>query len=445
MSGRPRRNHYAVFKTKVALTAIMACTDKQSDSPVPFMKTCLGNSRRFALNRMPGFEARAASFLGCAAILSIQACSLSSATTAPSASPPSSTQPATALSSSAALYPRLVRLSHNANSAQDGNIVASVTNPFGIGGEEDFYGSSDGSSFSLIGTIQDPDFATGLCCGTLFELPSQVGSLVPGTLLWAGSVGQNATDPQMQIKVYESSNGGVSWTFLSNCDTSSNTGGIWEPQFLIANDGALVCIFSDESQAGYSQILNRARSYDGVNWEDYTYTVASSVQADRPGMAVTSELPSGIYFMSYEMCGQAACTVFDRTSPDGWNWGDATNVGEKVVTADGQFFEHAPTNAWAPIAGTFKGQILLVGQMLYNADGTVASGNGATIFTNSADGSGSWSTIASPVQVPDTFDNYCPNYSSALLPSLDGTNVLEFADDNSEGVCTMYFASGSTD
>ncbi|MGB8031432.1 MAG: hypothetical protein WCF30_17410 [Terracidiphilus sp.] len=249
----------------------------------------------------------------------------------------------------------------------------------------------------------------------------------------------------MQITIYDSSDNGVSWPDLSSCDKSSNTGGIWEPQLLIANDGALVCIFSDESEAGYSQILNRVRSYDGVNWQDYTYTVASSVQADRPGMAVTSKLPSGIYFMSYEMCGPAACTVFYRTSSDGWDWGDATNVGQKVATAEGPYFEHAPTNAWAPIAGSVNGQILLVGQMLYNADGAVAPGNGATIFTNSAaDGSGSWSTIASPVQVPDAYDNYCPNYSSALLPSVGGTTVLEFADDYSAGVCTMCFATGPT-
>ena len=387
----------------------------------------------------------AVAFFIIAAVMTMQACSSSSsATTVISPAPPST--PGTALTSSAALYPRLVRLSYNTNKAQDGTIIASVINPYGLGGDAEFYSSSNGTSFSLLGKIQDPDFATGLCCGTLIELPSEVGSLSAGTLLWAGSVGQNATNRSMQIKVYESSDSGMTWSYLSNCDASANTGGIWEPQFLIADDGALVCVFSDESQAGYSQILNRARSYDGVNWRDYTYTIASTVPTDRPGMAVVSKLPSGSYFMTYELCGPAACTVFYRTSADGWNWGDATDVGEKVATADGQYFEHAPTNTWAPVTGSATGQILLVGQMLYNADGSVATGNGETIFANTAsDGSGPWSTLAAPVSVPDAYNNYCPNYSSALLPSTDGAEVLEFADDYVEGVCTMYFASGPTD
>ncbi len=174
---------------------IMACTGKELDSPVLFMKTYLGNSRGFALKRMHSHQVLAASILGLAAILSIQACSSTFSMTTTATASPCSTQLGPGLSSSAALYPRLVRLSHNANSTQDGNIVASVTDPYGLGGEGDFCGSSDGTKFSLIGEIEDPDFNTRLCCGTLFELPSQVGSLAPGTLLWAGAVGQNATAP----------------------------------------------------------------------------------------------------------------------------------------------------------------------------------------------------------------------------------------------------------
>lgn len=174
---------------------IMACTGKELDNPVLFMKTYLGNSRGFALKRMHSYQVLAASILGLAVILSIRPCSSTFLTTTTATASPSSTQPGTALNSSAALYPRLVRLSQNANSTKDGNIVARITDPYGLGGEEDFYGSSDGTTFSLKGRIQDPDFNTGLCCGTLFELPSQVGSLAPWTLLWAGAVGQNATAP----------------------------------------------------------------------------------------------------------------------------------------------------------------------------------------------------------------------------------------------------------
>jgi hypothetical protein len=65
-------------------------------------------------------------------------------------------------------------------------------------------------------------------------------------VLWAGSVGQNTSPHQMEIKVYHSGDGGQSWSYLSNCVNTTNPGGLWEPQFNIASDGALVCHWSDE-------------------------------------------------------------------------------------------------------------------------------------------------------------------------------------------------------
>ena len=350
------------------------------------------------------------------------------------------------LSSATALYARVVRLSHNQDPAKNGQIIASVTAFPGGVAEEDIYSSTDGTAFAKISAIQDPDFSGGLCCGTLFELPSQVGSLVPGTLLWAGSVGQNSTTQPMQLKIYQSADQGKTWTYLSNCAEATTPksvgGGLWEPQFEIANDGALVCFYSDETQPGHSQLIHQVRSYDGINWQNSTFTVASTNSVDRPGMAVVTKLPSGTYFMTYEICGSKACAVFSRTSPDGWNWGDPANLGTKILTAAGQWFEHAPTNAWAPSATSKSGTILLVGQMMFDSSGTVSSGNGITIFTNhSSDGSGAWGTMPAPVRVPNAYNNYCPNYSSPLLPSLDGTSVLEFASQYVGTTCTMFFAT----
>lgn len=357
-------------------------------------------------------------------------------------------QTATALSNSTALYARAVRLAHNADAAKDGQIVASVTAFPGGAGEEDIYASTNGGAqFSQIGSIKDSDFAGGLCCGTLFELPAQVGSLAPGTLLWAGSVGQSSTTQPMQLKIYKSLDGGVTWSYLSNCASATTPdkigGGLWEPQFEIAADGALVCYYSDETQAGHSQLIHQVRSYDGVTWQDSTFTVASNIQADRPGMAVVTRLPSGTYFMTLEDCGPAACTVFYKTSADGWNWGNPSNIGTRITTAAGQWLESTPTNAWAPSATLQNGTILVTAQRMYDSNGQVSSGNGVTILTNhSADGSGTWSTMPAPVKVPTAYSNYCPNYSSPLLPSSDGTSVLEFASDYAGTTCTMYFASG---
>jgi len=80
---------------------------------------------------------------------------------------------------------------------------------------------------------------------------------------------------------------------------------------------------------------------------------------------------------------------------------------------------------------------------LAESNGSVSVNNGKVLFANlSSDGSGNWYTIAAPVQVPRTYDNYCPNYSSALLPARMVSSILEFASDyNANNVCVTYFAS----
>lgn len=360
--------------------------------------------------------------------------------------PFSSAQARNLLSGQTALYGRLVRLSHNTQPSLNGKIVATVTAfPNGVG-EEDVYSSSDGLTFTRIGAIKDNDFAGGLCCGTLYELPQRTGNLPAGTLLWAGSVGQSSSTNPMQLKIYESSDGGATWSYLSNCATAAKpknqVGGLWEPQFTVAADGALVCFYSDETQSGHSQVIRQTRSYDGLTWQAASNTIASTNPADRPGMPVVTVLPSGSYFMTNELCGSAACAVYSRTSQDGWNWGDPANMGTRIVSASGQYFEHAPTNAWAPSASSANGTIFVTAQMMLESNGAVSSGNGATIFySHSADGSGPWSTMPSPVSVPDAYDNYCPNYSSPLLPTADGQSLLEFASDYASGTCVMYFGT----
>ncbi len=346
------------------------------------------------------------------------------------------------LSPDPALYARMVRVEHGHEPSRNRGIVAAVT-AFTGSTHVDVYGSKDdGASFSVIGTIQDADFAGGLCCGTLFEMPRTVGSLHAGTLLWAGSVGQNVPQPtrRMQIKVYGSIDGGRSWRFHSAIP-SPDAGGLWEPQFTLAEDGALVMTYSDETQQPtYSQLLTHTRSYDGATWVDAGSLVASAVPADRPGMAVVNQLRNGQFLMTFELCGPAACTAFYKTSTDGWNYGPVADTGTPVRTPSGQFFEHAPTNTVLP-----DGTILLVGQVLMNADGSMAAGNGATLFKNTSGvPTGAWLPIPAPVPVPGAFDNYCPNYSSPLLGLDNGARVLEFADHLEGNACIMDYASGPT-
>jgi len=273
-------------------------------------------------------------------------------------------------------------------------------------------------------------------------MPQRVGKLQAGTLMFAATY---YIGDARAIEIYTSTDEGRHWRYSATPVSGGDpTHGLWEPQFTVATDGALVIFWSDETDPCCSQKLAQSRTYDGENWEAPSNTVASLIQADRPGMAVVTHLPSGLYFMSYELCGPASCTVFYRTSTDGWNFGAPDNTGTKVQTASGQYFEHAPTSTWSPSVISNNGSILLVGQVLYEADGSVSANNGKLLFVNNtADGSGPWYTITAPVQVPGAYDNYCPNYASPLLPSLDGTAILEMASDydTSSGLCMTYFAS----
>jgi hypothetical protein len=54
-----------------------------------------------------------------------------------------------------------------------------------------------------------------------------------------------------------------------------------------------------------------------------------------------------------------------------------------------------------------------------------------------------WTTAPAPVRILAPYDNYCPNYSSSLLPMPEHGTILELAtgyDDT--GTCTTYFATG---
>ncbi|MEV6130315.1 sialidase family protein [Streptomyces violaceusniger] len=351
----------------------------------------------------------------------------------------------------AGLYPRAIRLEHSGK--DNGRVLASTVVPDGGHGIGDVQESTDGgASFNQVGTIADPksaDGGKGLCCATLYELPQQVGDMPAGTLLWAASFGQNEPESSrhMSIRVFKSTDVGRTWSYLSTVATATDANGLWEPEFSIDADGNLVCHYSDETDPNHSQKLVAVRSRDGVSWDGLHDTVAGAPTSDRPGMAVVRKLPDGKYVMTYEICSKDpkfSCVVHVRTSSDGWDWGDPANLGTRPETADGKYFRHAPTLAWAPEDGNPQGKLLLVGQVMYNADGSKAEGSGRTVWTNSKGGEGAWKEIPAPVTVKSDKIDFCPNYSSSLLPSADGHQLLEIATDYDGGVCRPYHATNGT-
>ncbi len=362
------------------------------------------------------------------------------------ATPHASGASGTLLRPNVGLYPRLVRLAHSGSA--DGTIIASVVTFDGNNGQGAIYASHDeGQTFAQIGTVADTASAggKGLCCATLYELPRRVGSLPAGTLLWASSAGQDSgADRRMSIRVFASRDHGRTWSYLATPAVASNSLGLWEPEFTVANDGRLVVFFSDETdQPTHSQMLVSSISADGVHWSTSAPVVASSDPAARPGMAMVRRIAGGQYLMTYEVCGGSyACRVHYRESADGLHWGDPTDLGATITAADGTYFAHTPTITWLPGGGP-SGRLFLTGQILEGADGTPAPGNGHTVLVSDHGPGGPWSAIPAPVSVPDPYDNYCPNYSSPLLPLQHG-GLLEIATAyDTDNVCKAYFGSTS--
>lgn len=346
------------------------------------------------------------------------------------------------------LYPRVVRLEHAG--AAGGQLLAAVVVPPGgdQGGLSPIYQSLDGGRSwgrDPVGSVRDPEAAAGLCCIALFELPSRVGKNPAGTLLWAGSVGQDAPDRRMALRVWKSADRGRSWTYLSSCAVASTAGGLWEPEFSVAADGTLVCHFSDETRPErHGQFLAEVISRDGgKTWGEKRPTVALEDRALRPGMPIVRRLPQG-YAMTYEVCALpgADCAAHIRFSPDGLNWGDPTDIGRRVFSNTGRYFAHTPVLAWAPGGGP-QGTLLLDGQLLQQGAGVVpGEGTGRTLMLNTTGGEGNWIEVPAPFALENVYDNYCPNYSSPLLPSKDGQTVLELATNYDGPLCKPSFGTG---
>ena len=344
------------------------------------------------------------------------------------------------------LYPRAIRLQHSGDA--NGRILTSNVTFRGKDGVGVIHESSDnGKTFREVGSVADPAGAggKGLCCTTLYELPQRIGDMPAGTLLWADSPGQTEKPRKMSIRVFKSTDHGRSWSPLSIAATAGNEGGLWEPEFSIDAQGNLVCHYSDETDPKHSQKLMAVRTSDGRKWNGRHATVESGQEPDRPGMAVVRKVPDGTYVMVYEICtpgGKYACVVHTRTSKDGWEWGKPSDLGARPETADGHYFAHAPTLAWAPESGNPQGKLMLIGQVTRDRDGKPSLGGGRTLWTNSKGGEGAWQSKRAPVTVNSGKEDSCANYSSALLPTADGKNVLEIATDNVGGRCKPFYAQG---
>ena len=106
--------------------------------------------------------------------------------------------------------------------------------------------------------------------------------------------------------------------------------------------------------------------------------------------------------MTYELCTASTlyCPGTYRTSDDGWDFGPPSNLGTTMVTGSGQYFQHVPRNIWFPRVASQNGSLVVVGQVLFEKDGTVSPQDGEVLFVNSSeDGSGEGTSVPAPVKI----------------------------------------------
>lgn len=345
-------------------------------------------------------------------------------------------------------YPRIVRLQHNG--LANGRLLTSLQTWSGKDGIAVISESTDGGrSFHQLSTIRDPDAANGrgICCGAFYELPRAVGGLAEGTLLFADTTGFTAPEDQRRTKLrlWASTDRGRNWSFVSDIATAANRFEIWEPDLRVAADGALVVLYSDETDKHrHDQKIVQTRSYDAKRWTDRRDTVVNDDQRVRPGMPSSLRLPDGRYLLAYEQCNldpAHLCSIFTRTSEDGWNYGDPRAVGTVVRTSDGKYARHTPTISWSPGPGP-NGTVLLMSEILVLENGQYAPGNGNTVLGNDAFGSGDWYEMPAPAPVQNPDNTRCKNFSPSIAAAPEGKTAVEITTDLDGKVCKTYYGKG---
>jgi len=334
-------------------------------------------------------------------------------------------------------YNRVIRLQHNGGA--NGTLLGSFEHADTSGGAASLLirkSTDDGATWTTAATLSDPLTGTGhpssqIWQPFLYELPTAMGSLAAGTLLLVANIApaNNATTDFVE---WRSTNGGSTWTYISDFQTGAGTGnGIWEPFLSTDSSGNLLAYFSDERQsATYSQKIVHIVSTDGgATWSanpngstrvspGLVNDVASSTQSDRPGMPTIALTGNGTYVMAFEAGGPTYGFVAHiKTSTNGDTWGSGpSDMGTAPTTTDGRTLTATPYIAWTPAGGSN-------GELLLTARSESAGESNQVIFVNTTNGSGSWSWTPAPFHPVSGSSNCSDNYSPNLLVSASGQSV----------------------
>ncbi|WP_423919731.1 ricin-type beta-trefoil lectin domain protein [Frigoribacterium sp. 2-23] len=124
-------------------------------------------------------------------------------------------------------YPRATTLEFD-NSAADTVLATFAKAGTGTPGSLPVYRSTNGgASWSALSEIRSATSGWDIEAPTLFEVPRTITGLNAGDILAAGTAWKKGDYTTQKIEVFKSTNGGASWQFLSNCTQTSGLPNSW--------------------------------------------------------------------------------------------------------------------------------------------------------------------------------------------------------------------------
>lgn len=195
--------------------------------------------------------------------------------------------------------------------------------------------TDNGRSWKNVSIISDP--WRDLDNAQLIQLPDKSILLACRSVRWYESY---------RIYVYRSVDEAKSWEKLSLLDSNegkpgelgSPDKGIYEPHFLLLDDGRLAIMYANETHVTenipYSQIISEKISSDyGKTWGPEIWVAHDPAKSSsRPGMPVWTKMKNGKFIVVYEVCGPEGCGIYSKVSDDGYTWpvGLGTPVPEQL-------------------------------------------------------------------------------------------------------------------
>lgn len=199
-------------------------------------------------------------------------------------------------------YPRAVRLSGRQPGTSQTWLATFPQSGFPI-----FRSDDDGRTWNKQGNVVGS--AGGFWLQPhLYELPRAFAGLPKGALLCAGNEFVFGPPFSTNIRLYGSTDQGMTWQFLSTVAVGGDpmpgkaSTQVFEP-FLLLNRDRLICYYSDERDPNYSQKLAHQTSTDLRNWGPVVNDSVGTDSSQRPGMTTVAQVHDSMWIMTHEAGG----------------------------------------------------------------------------------------------------------------------------------------------